>query len=220
MEVHAKEENGLQGFEITLKTRSSKALFFYSVHDEVSSFVEAGNFRASRFVKHIRQGRRVIDETSMMDYAKGEASFEQHNIGKKKEPERRTLKIAEPALLDPLSVFFYLRAANLGSEKSEELHIFDRGKTYALSFAVLDDEALETDSFGERPTLHIAPAAAFEGVLLSAGEVNMWLDKSTRIPLRIKIQIPVGWAVADLVESNHPGLQPPAKEAKEGRRHR
>ena len=51
-----------------------------------------------------------------------------------------------------------------------------------------------------------------------AGKLEFWLDEETRIPLRIRFDIPVGWAVLELTSANHPKLTSENYRQRRGKR--
>lgn len=209
MSVETAPDDSGGDLELSLKTRTNKLLAaLYKIEDEVSSVIQGDKLRSTFFSKNIKQGKRRLLERANIDYSAQQINYLQQNIGKSQKPNQIQLPIESQIIYDPLSIFYAIRLMKFKvGESSESIDVFDRGKLYALSFKAVESSIIHSKTFGERKVFQVEPAAGFEGVLISSGKMTLWVDQETGIALRIKVEIPVGWAVAELTNSNHPNLE-------------
>ena len=196
---------------LTAKTNSFVSMF-YRVENLVLSHVAADSFKSLYYYKNIRQGRRNIEEKSTFDYAGNVIHFSRQNLGVKNESaglQEFPMGSANLLLQDPLSLIYCLRTLEFRKPGDEQqMQVFADKGIYELRFKFLGEESISTASFGTKNVLHVKPTAIYRGAFVDDGELELWLDQSTRIPLRMKFSIPVGWATLELTTSSHPELQP------------
>lgn len=174
------ELNGRAAWKFQLSAVSNDFLSkLFMVRDYMVSWVDPGTFRSLRFEKHTVEGKRVRDELTEFDYAKGIARHEDKNVP------------LNDASLDTLSSVYYLRTLPLDSQTPAELQVFS-GETHVLRVEVLGRERLVTPA-GVFQTIRVEPRSSGGSLIGRGKNLVLWLtDDERRIPVQIRSKLKVG----------------------------
>jgi len=93
---------------------------------------------------------------------------------------------------DPLSCIYALRHLRLEPRRTTRITVTAERRNWVLALEVLGREQIEIEGLGRRSALKVRPVAAFPGLFVRKGGIILWLDEETRVPLRMKTDIPIG----------------------------
>lgn len=213
-------------FRLKAETNSFWSMV-YRVRDTIHSRINLKEQRSYYYYKDVRQGRRHLEEKTTINYdglkiihskqnfsAKEKAHIHEHEL----DPEKHQV------IFDPLSMIYALRAVDFSKidqqkEKDKLKFVVFAGKgLYNLEFEVKKEEELDIKTFEKREVWLLEPTAAYEGGIVDAGRLQIWLDKETGIPLKLMFHIPVGWATLELRECNNLDIKKEVKRSFRRRR--
>lgn len=178
------ESQGRPVFHIVAHARTHPFFeTFFTVRDELDSYMDVESAFSWRFEKHIQEGR-----------FKSEASYElDQRCGEIREPAKGTLAPMPIGSQDVLSCLYYFRTQPMviGSPVSVTVTADDM-KNYVISVDVLRKERVSTLA-GDFDCVLVQPHLTFDGVFLHRGEVLIWItDDQRRIPALIRGTIGIG----------------------------
>ena len=171
------------------KSSGSFALFF-SVRDEIESFVDRGDFSTIRYEKHLKEGgKRKDDVTTIVN-----------KIATRKRPNKDTEEVGVTRpVFDPLSVIFHLRDVELTPGTVHRFSVFADGKLYTLEAHVTGRETIDTPA-GRFNTIAVQPKMLAGGIFRDEdSDLTIWYsDDARRLPVRIRSEVKVGTITATL----------------------
>lgn len=209
-----KRNDKLEGspFEIHLRAESNSFVsMFYKVRNLVVSRIPEGKFKSIYYYKDIRQGRRHLEEIAKLDYEKSIIDYSKQNKSAGEDPGTKKFKIESSwnEIQDPLSLIYYLRTIDFEKRKPEDkIFVFADKGVYEMTFKLVSVHTLTTSRFGARKVYHLKPTAQYKGAFISDGDLEIWLDFNTGIPLKLKFSIPIGTATMELNSTNRKDLHP------------
>lgn len=199
MSVVAKERKGGRlAYRIQVRTRSNKFVDkMYKVRDRITSWVDVEEGCSLGLVMKKREGRHKSDENVTFDYDKNKAVFLRVKRGK-----TRTTHVDLPSKVqDALSVMYFYRFSKFDEKgPAPMVTVATSRKVYKVYVDIKGAEKL-TVMGKTYDTIKIIPKADFPGIFVRKGEMTIWLEKKTHIPLRMVVDIPVGSARAILVKT-------------------
>lgn len=124
-------------------------------------------------------------------------------------------------VLDPLSIAYYLRGLKIAEVGDvAEVLVADRYATSLVQLEIVDAESLKLPGIGTFDCLVVRPSARSRDgqhqLLNTQGAARIWVEKTTKVPLFVEAEIPIGKATATLVSYEQVDLdaqiQAPASE--------
>ena len=185
------EKDGHKVFLIKSYTRANDFIsVVYPVNDRVESYVDTTTLAPVYFNKVLREGDFKRDEYLTIDWKDQIATF----FRKKGEEYQQKGRVYVPQLVqDPLSVMFYMRGLELAVGKTYSITVVDSRRTSALQVQVDKEETIDIRNVGSFECYKLIPSAEYEGIFKrKKADGVMWIDKQTRIPVRVDVEIPLG----------------------------
>jgi len=178
------EAQGRPVFHIVAQARTHPFFeTFFTVRDELDSYVDVDDAFSWRYEKHIHEGR-----------FRAEASYDlDQRCGEIREPAKGTLAPMPIGSQDVLSCLYYFRTQPMvvGSPVAITVTADDM-KNYVVTVDVLRKERVSTLA-GDFDCVVVQPHLTFNGVFQQKGEVFLWItDDQRRIPVLIKSRILIG----------------------------
>lgn len=171
--------------------------FLFSVEDRYESYFNKYSFEPKHFIRKIDEGGYTQDKEVFFDFETHEAT----EINHKKDTEKSYF--IQNDVQDMLSSFYYMRSidfTNLKENDSISVNMFFDGKMNPIRLVVLGRETLKTD-FGKINTIIVRPLVMKGRVFKDEENVTLWIsDDLNKIPLKIKAELLVGAAKAELIE--------------------
>ncbi len=214
--VKRKEQLGPGGpmvWSIRCKTRSNAFVsMFYDVRDDIKSLIDVQGGFTRLFDMNKNEGSYHATERIVFDYKAMEAKYvrvKQKAFSSKK----RTKIIKLPDKVhDPLSCLYYLRGLDLKVGSEHKLTVNTSRKNWVMVLKVIREEEQDIKGLGKVKCLVIEPSAKFQGIFVRKGKMTIWLEKRTKIPLLMKVKIPIGSASAVLIKAENSPLSKIAKK--------
>lgn len=177
---------------------------FFKVEDRYESYMDKSTLLSSKFIRKIREGSYVRNQSMTIDHANKRITYTNNN-DKKSRYYTYTGEIH-----DMLSAFYYLRKMNTDGYKTGDfinLNIFLDDEVLNFKLKILARETIKS-SFGKVKCLKIRPYVLSGRVFKASESVTMWVtDDVNHVPIQIKAELAVGSLKADL--SNYKNLQSP-----------
>lgn len=215
-------------FEFRLKAETNSFWsMVYRVRDTIHSRINVKEGRSYYYYKDVRQGRRHLEEKTTINYDGLKIIHSKQNFSAKEKAHIHEYELdpkKHEIVYDPLSMIYALRAVDFSKldQKTEKqkmkFQVFAGKGLYELEFEVKGEEELDLKTFEKRKVWLVEPSAAYEGGIVDAGRLQIWLDKETGIPLKLMFHIPVGWATLELRECSNTDLKKEVKRSSRRRR--
>ncbi len=212
LKVKRKEQLGPGGplvWNIQCKTRSNAFVsMFYDVRDDIKTLVDVEGGFTRLFDMNKNEGQFHATERIEFDYKAKEAKYVR--VKKKAfSSSKRTKMIPLPdKVQDPLSCLYYLRGLDLKVGSEHKLTVNTSRKNWVMTLKVLREEKLDIKGLGKGKVkcLVVEPSARFQGIFVRKGKMTIWVEKQTKVPLLMKVKIPIGSASAVLIKAQNSPL--------------
>ncbi|MBN1256575.1 MAG: DUF3108 domain-containing protein [Planctomycetes bacterium] len=197
-------------YYITMETESNDAIdLLYPVRDRVKSYINAENSYSMRFERSLREGKYKADDKLVYDYEKNEQTYTA--IKYKGDTPKETVKPPQPIpgpVQDPLSAMYYLRHFPLKIGQSKEILIGNRKSTDILEVTPKSEEEINIPGIGVFDAYLVELGTGGEEggkynseIFFSEGDLKLWVEKNTNIPLLIKIGVPILGEMTGILQS-------------------
>jgi hypothetical protein len=198
LEVKNSNYNGRKHFHVVGEGSSSGAVrAFYKIDDRYESYIDASNFKPSKFVRKINEGGYVRDQVFTFDHQKKIVEIND------KEEKKVTYQEFQGNVQDLLSAFYYLRNYDTEDLKTGDyinVDVFMSDGTYKFKLKILGRETMES-KFGKIKCLKIRPYVQSGRIFKESESVTMWVtDDDNHVPIQIKAELTVGSLKADLYD--------------------
>lgn len=198
-------------YHVEYRARSNSFMsVFYPVDDRAISLVDAAGGHSHLFEMAKNEGRIHEREFATFDYEAGQAVYERRLPGPYNPRTRKAVSLEGP-VSDPLSCFYYLRAVELEPGVRARIPVHTTRRLWTLAVDVLRREELDSRHFGKLSVLKIEPAMHFPGLFVRKGRMTIWVEEETRVPVLMRVDIPIGSVSATLVEAENCPLAPQKK---------
>jgi hypothetical protein len=180
------ELHGRPTYKLELSAVSNDFLSkFFLVRDYLASWIDPRSLRSLRFEKHTVEGKRVRDEATEFDYARGVARQDGNEVS-----------LGE-ANLDSLSSVYYLRTLPLDGPPVE-LEVFSGNSVHTLRVDVQARETIQTPA-GRFVTIRVEPKSTGQSLIGKGKSLVLWLtDDARKMPVQLKSKLKVGTLVGRL----------------------
>ena len=171
----------------------------FKVHDVVESVFDPQIMQSLTFNSEENYGKKRKRIALVFDHAQRTV------VSRVNEDQPKTMSIPEP-VQDLLSSFYYLRAVeDVGRDKTIVFDVYEDGKIWTVEVYTLGRELVKTPA-GEFSTINLKTHPKHNGVFQNKGVVFIWLtDDSRKIPVLMKVTLPVGSFVFTLKEMHQDG---------------
>lgn len=197
------ESQGARVMRITLDARSSgtfNSLAGVNVQNHYESLVDLKTVCSRQFKLMQREGKRMQDVQIDFDPEAKKLRVIEWRVTKDSRVESRNETIAtnESCIQDLISIFYAVRTLPLqpGAQHSVVLSN-DHAKVQPIQVHVGGEETARTDA-GVFQVHRINTSGLFGGLFRSGGEFKIWLDKSTRIPVKFEAKVKLGKVTGSL----------------------
>ncbi len=194
-------------WNVQCETRSNSFVsMFYEVRDDIKTLIDAKEGFSRSFDIKKNEGSYHGSEQIEFDYDRNLANYTRISKGTLSDKIRRKDIPIPGKVSDPLSCLYYIRGLDLKPGSESQLTVNTDRKNWVLTLKVLGSEKLDLKGLGRFNALVVEPEAQFQGLFVRKGKMTVWLDEKTRIPLKMKVDIPIGSATATLVKAEDSAL--------------
>lgn len=193
-------------FVTNIKT-SSLFSKFYSVDDEVETYIDHENLVPHVFKLHIKESAQVREAQSFFDQKTLKATYWEHKFTEKNgnEEKKQEWEIL-PFSQNAFSGIFYMRVFAWEIGKEYSFRVSDDEKNVLFKASAIQKELLSTDA-GDFKAIKIKAHVVSRGALKTAEDIYFWLsDDEHKYVLRIEAKIKIGTLVSEVI-SVKPGLK-------------
>ena len=181
---------------------------FYSVDDQVETYVDYENLVPHVFKLHIKESAQLKEAQSYFDHKTLKATYWEHKYTEKNGNEE---KKQEWDILDfsqnVFSGLFYMRIFAWEMGKEYSFRVSDDQKNIIFKGTAIKKEKLSTDA-GEFDAIEINATVVTRGALTQAGDFKIWIsDDDRKYILRIEAKIKIGSLISEVTS-----IQPGTKE--------
>ena len=195
---------GRSAYHIVVNVRSARIIdWIYKVRDVHHSYLDVEKLHSLRYEKILKEGRYRADEVMEYDQEQHKAVYFSRKNGSRKE------MLIPPDVQDQLSCGFWFRLQEMTPGSEIFIPVNADEKNWDLRVKILKKTKVRTPALGEREAMEVIPEIQFQGIFVKRGKIRCWIGlDERRIPLKMKVKIPVlGSIYAQLVEY-HPGSEP------------
>ena len=214
MVVLAREEQeGGKSYRVYSRTRSKGLVNrLYSVNDSVTSWIDVkeGYSRGSI----LKQDESKVKSTQSIKFDFG---FEKTRAHVHREKVKRGKRQVHDYVLDvprrthdALSCIYYLRGFDFSKEAPPPFVVVTNRKVYKVRVRVKGRKKIKIKLNGRKRTLNtieVVPEADPPGAFSKKGDMTLWLEERTRIPVRIRIDAPVASVTLTLKSTRNAPLK-------------
>lgn len=172
---------------------------FYSVDDQVETYVDYENLVPHVFKLHIKESAQLKEAQSYFDHKTLKATYWEHKYTEKNGNEE---KKQEWDILDfsqnAFSGIFYMRIFTWEIGKEISFRVSDDEKNIFFKATAIKKEKLTTDA-GEFDAIEIKARVVTRGALTQAGDITLWIsDNDRKYILRIEAKIKIGSLISEV----------------------
>jgi len=227
---------GRNAFAFEMQAQSNDFLhYIYPVDSTVSSVADIETGMSYLFKRDLREGRRQVDDRLEFDVTHKDAAGLVEPVAlyskvKGDTTERATPRPIPGPVQDSLSVVYYMR--HLAFENIGDKHqvlVGSRKRVDVVTIEAKRFSRLDLGRLGSFDCIVVEPTGDKEAerstLIAAEGSAEIWLEKNTRIPLMIVVDVPIGSIRVSLIQVENADLDkydvkknPPAgeEEAPEG----
>jgi len=208
MIVRGREEvSGARAARLEMRTVSSwLASRFVRVDDLATSLVDLSTGGSLRYRFERNEGGRSELEEVVFDRAAGKVRV--RRVRPSGEEEMREAELAGAApVQDALSLFYWLRLAPFAAGETIQATVYEKNRAYPLRLVAEDVERVRVRGLGVFRAIRVRPEAAMSGLFAKEGAAVFWLEESTRVLLRMVIDVRGGSVGMYLVGAERSSLE-------------
>jgi hypothetical protein len=196
------EIRGRKAYHIEVHVRSRSVIdYLYRVRDEHHSYVDAEHFHSLQYEKKLSEGRYHVHEKMIYDQEKHEAEYQSITNGSKK------IMLIPKNVQDQVSAGFWFRMQKIVPKSKVVVPVNADEKNWDLEVEVGEIKKIKVSGLGQFDAVQLKPKLKFQGLFVRRGKIEGWLGlDSGRIPLMMKVKIPVLGAIAVKLEEYSPGM--------------
>jgi hypothetical protein len=193
--------NGRNAYHIEIQIRSRALLdWIYKVRDTHHTYIDAENFHSLRYEKKTSEGHFRQEESMEYDQVQHVGWF--HSI---KDNSRKEMFIPQNAQ-DQISCCYWLRLQDVRPDSRITIPVNADEKNWDLEVVTHGVKEMKIDGVGVFQAVEIEPIIMFEGFFVRRGKVRGWMGMDERrIPLMMKVKVPVLGEVTANLTGYHPG---------------
>lgn len=191
-------------YRIEVSARSRPILdWIYKVRDTHQTFIDVEKLYSLRYEKKIHEGRYWTDEVMEYDQDKHLGVFYS-----KKDNSSKEMFIPKN-VQDQISCGYYYRTLDIKPGTKVSIPVNADEKNWDLEVSAREIEEKEIDGVGIFQAIKAEPVIMFEGFFVRRGKVRGWMSlDERRIPLIMKVKVPVLGDVVATLAKYDPGQEP------------
>ncbi len=196
------EVNGRKSYNFLTDLKTSRLFSsFYSVDDQVETYVDYEDLTPHVFKLHIKESGQLREGQSYFDHIKLKANYWETKYTEKKGHEKKQQEWEIlPYSQNAFSGIFYMRIFKWDVGKEYSFRVADDQKNIVFKGTALKKEKLSTPA-GEFDAIQIKAQIVSRGALEQAGDMYFWIsDDEHKYVLRIEAKIKIGTLVSEVIE--------------------
>lgn len=202
------EVNGRKSYNFLTDLKTSGIFStFYSVDDQVETYVDFQDLTPHVFKLHIKESGQLREGRSYFDHKTLKANYWEHKYTEKNGNEEKKQEWdIQSFSQNAFSGIFYMRIFKWEIGKEYSFRVADDQKNIIFKATAVKKEKLSTPA-GEFNAIQIKAQIASRGALEQAGDLYFWIsDDDHKYVLRIEAKIKIGTLVSEVIQIK-PGLK-------------
>lgn len=200
---------GRRAYHIVVQVRSAPILdWIYKVRDTHHSYIDVEKFHSLRYEKILKEGHYRADEE--MDYDQENHTAAYHS----RLNESRKEMLIPPNVQDQLSCGYWFRLQEVEPGTEIVIPVNADEKNWDVKVKILKKTKIENAGAGLPPphdeeveAVEVEPEIQFQGIFVKRGKIRGWMAlDDRRIPLKMKVKIPVLGAINARLVEYRPGV--------------
>ncbi len=182
------DRGGTPAWRVSLRARSNRfASMFKSIDDRAASVIDKRSLHSLGFRADKHEGGKRKSETIVPDYDAMTATTRRLRPGRS--TKERRFEIPGP-IQDPVSWIYGLRVVDFSKrgEDTPRLVVATTRGTVPLKLEVVGSDRLRIPGHGKLRALRVKVTGGGEALMGKDGDLTMWLDRETLVPLRIIVK--------------------------------
>ncbi len=196
------EVNGRKSYNFITEIKSSRLFSnFYSVQDQVETFVDFIDLVPHVFKLQIKESGQLKEAQSFFDHTNLKANYWENKYTEKNGHEEKKLNWEiTPYSQNAFSSIFYMRFFKWTVGKEYAFRVSDDEKNHIFKAKALEKVKLNTDA-GEFNAIKIKAEIVSRGALAQTGDLIFWLsDDEHHYLLRIEAKIKIGTLISEITQ--------------------
>jgi len=191
-------------YHIVVRVKSHPVIdLLYKVRDEHHTWIDAEKLHSLRYEKKLQEGRYRAHEVMTYDQEAHTALYQ--SLSNQSEKEMLISKDVQ----DQLSCGYFFRTLEVQPETTVTLPVNADEKNWDLEIRLLKAAPLEIEGVGRFQALEAEPLIKFQGIFVKRGKIRGWISlDERRIPLMMKVKVPVLGSVTARLSAYKPGTKP------------
>lgn len=194
------EVNNRKSYNFKIEIKSSRLFSsFYSVQDQVETFIDYENLVPSVFKLDIKESGQLKQAQSFFDQSTLKANYWENKYTEKNghEEKKQSWDIL-PFSQNAFSAIFYMRLFKWSVGQEYAFRVADDEKNIVFKAKALEKVTLETDA-GKFQAIKVRAEIVSRGALAQTGDLFLWLsDDEHHYVLRIEAKIKIGTLVSEI----------------------
>jgi len=193
--------NSRSVYHIIVRVKSHPVIdLIYKVRDEHHTWIDAEKLHSVRYEKKLREGRYKVHEVMTYDQEKHTALYRSLSNNSEKE------MLISKDVQDQLSCGYFFRTLEVKPNTTVTLPVNADEKNWDLEVKLLTAAPLEIEGVGRFQALEAEPFIKFQGIFVKRGKIRGWISlDERRIPLMMKVKVPVLGSVVARLSAYEPG---------------
>lgn len=188
---------------------------FYPVDSIIKSYADVATGQSYMFRRNIKEGKRRFNTSQkfIYNYVTNSGKKQAVSIYSKTKKNQTSTKPPQPIpgpVQDPLSLVYYLRHFSFDEiGQQHRILVGGRKRTEIITVTAIKFEPLKL-KLGTFDCVVVEPTGEKgvkrDNLCVATGTALVWLEKNTRIPLRISVKVPIGQVTATLIKATKTNL--------------
>jgi len=193
--------NGRLAYHVAVRVKSHPVIdLVYKVRDEHHTWIDTEKLHSLKYEKKLREGRYKVHEIMTYDQENHTALYQSLSNHSEKE------MLIPQNVQDQLSCGYFFRTLEVQPNTTVVLPVNADEKNWDLEIKLLSAKPLEIDGVGKFEALEAEPLIKFQGIFVKRGKIRGWISlDERRIPLMMKVKVPVLGSVVARLSEYHPG---------------
>jgi len=196
------EVNGQKSYSFKTEIKSGRLFSnFYSVDDQVETFVDYLSFVPHVFKLQIKETAQLKEAQSYFDHEKLKANYWEKKYTEKNGYEEKKMEWdLLPFSQNAFSAIFYMRVFNWEVGREYAFRVSDDEKNIIFRAKAIERVQLNTDA-GKFDAIKAKAEVVSRGALSQTGDLYFWISNDEhKYVLRIEAKIKIGTLVSEVIE--------------------
>ena len=188
-------------YRITIEVESAPWVdIIYKVRDIHHTEIDRKTLYPVRYEKNVSEGPRKVKNAVVFDQKTHHVVYQNDGQNTGEEYE------IPPGTQDEVSCGYWFRTLEIQPGTSVYIPVHSDHQNWDLEVRIGEISEMEIDGIGSFTAVEVEPVMDFEGIFFRRGKIKGWMSlDERRIPLEMKVSIPVLGKIKARLTEYHPG---------------